>query len=126
MIKYFKFDREEIINNIKKTKKTNDGHYWYPKFLEMNEQQGDKDDDYYYSRDLFRYKMYFTDKDIDLYLSKKRKNINMDIKYRKALRFYETNKELKNFNVDDIVPPNSFSIGDLVDAYEFFILNSYI
>lgn len=121
MINYFKFDRNEIINIIKKKKRTKDGHYWCPEFMQMNELKGNKEDEYYYARELFRYKMYFTEKDIDLYLAKKKKNANMDIKYRKALRFYDTNKELTKFKVDDIVPPNAFTVSELVDAYEFII-----
>ena len=47
--------------------------------------------------------------------------VNTDVKYRKALRFYEINKELKNFKIDDIVPPNEFTVSELIDSYEYII-----
>ena len=65
--------------------------------------------------------MYFTDEDIELYLSKEKKDVNMDAKYRKGLQFYETNKELKSLNISDLVLPNEFTVEELIDSYEYII-----
>lgn len=122
MINLYKFNRNDIINLIKAQKKTNDGHYWYPNFDDINEMKGNEnDDEYYYARELFKHKMYFTVADIEIYLSKKKMKVNIDVKYRKALRFYEINKELKKFKIDDIVPPNEFTVAELIDSYEYII-----
>lgn len=121
MINHYKFSREDIVKIIKTKDKTEDGHYWFPDFDDFNELKGNKEDSYYYSRDMFKHKMYFTDEDIQLYTAKKKKNTDIDFKYRKAVRFYEINKELKSFNVNDIVPPNKFTVAELIDAYEYII-----
>ena len=122
MINHYKLDRNDIINLIKNNQKTRDGNYWYPYFDEINEEKGKKNDcDYYYPREMFKHKMYFTDEDVELYLSKEKKDINMDAKYRKSLQFYETNKELKSLNISDLVLPNEFTVEELIDSYEYII-----
>lgn len=122
MLNNYKFTRENIVKQITSfDEATQDGHYWFPLFDEINEEKGENLDDYFYPREMFKHKMYFTKEDIRLYLSKRKERINMDVKYRKALRFYETNKELKRFNVKDIVPPNEFTVGELIDAFEYIV-----
>lgn len=122
MLNNYKFTRENVVKQITSfDEATRDGHYWFPLFDEINEEKGENLDDYFYPREMFKHKMYFTKEDIRLYLSKRKERINMDVKYRKALRFYETNKELKRFNVKDIVPPNEFTVGELIDAFEYIV-----
>lgn len=124
MLLLYKFTREDIVKKIKSyDKQTNDGHYWFPIFDEVNEERGITTDDYYYPREMFKNKLYFTEDDIKLYLAKRKQRVNMDLKYRKALRFYDINKELKLYHVNDKVPPNEFTVGELIDAYEFIIYN---
>lgn len=121
MINHYKLSREDIVKLIKSEETTKDGHYWYPYFDDLNEIKGQKEDNYYYPREMFKHKLYFTNEDIELYLAKKKMNINMDVKYRKGIRFYDINKELKNLKLNDVVPPNQFSISELIDAYEYII-----
>ena len=84
MLTYYNLSRVELVKLIKSSNKTFDGNYWFPRFLELNFEKGKQSDsDYYYDREYFKYKMYFTRKDIEIFLSKKRNNkFDIDDFYR--------------------------------------------
>lgn len=120
----YRYSREEIVEIIKKCDKTKDGFYWCPKFRILNIDEGDKKDDYYYNRELFRFKLYFSDDEINLYLSKDRLDYNFLDFYRKSTRFYETNKNIVSLNINDYIAKKKFKVGELIDCFEF-IINNY-
>ena len=122
MLQNFKYKREEIIELLKKeSEKTQEGYYWFPKFIEMNmDENGLNDDDkYFYDRDLFKYKMYFNDKEIEAYLSEKVCFINIDDMQKKSFLFYETNYELKEHKLKNKVKNYLFNIEELIECFEY-------
>lgn len=129
MINEYKFSREKIISLIKSyNKRTRDGFYWYPNFILENLIQGnEKDYEYYYPRDFFKYKMYFSDNDIDAYLSKEKiSDYNSDSMYRKSYDFYDKNKDLCNIkNIKKRLPDVDFTIENLIDCYEYIYNNKF-
>lgn len=123
MEKKFKYSREELVSIIRSHEVTNDGLYWCPYVCDMLFDSGDNvDTKYAYSRKLFENKMYFAETDIELFLSERHiYNLFEDEYYNKSLRFRKTNGELVKLKVDDVVPGKEFTIGELVDCYEYII-----
>lgn len=128
MINEYKLSREKIVDMIKSNNnRTHDGFYWYPKFILENLIQGnEKDYEYYYPRDFFKYKMYFSNNDIDAYLSKKKLMFNIDSMYRKSFDFFDKNKDLINIdNIKKNIPSVDFTIENLIDCYEYIFNNKF-
>lgn len=121
----YKYSREEIVKIVKQCKKTKDGYYWCPKFRFLNLDVGNNKDDYYYNREMFRFKMYFSDNELNVYLSKDRLDYNFLDFYRKSCRFYETNKNIDSLDIDDYVIGKKFKLGELIDCFEFIVNNYY-
>ena len=113
--------REENVKYIKKCEKTKEGYYWCPDFLNKNLNEGGLNDDekYFYDRDLFKYKMYFSEEEINVYLSEKMCEFDIDQMYRKACLFHETNKELKKNKIKDKVGNYLFTLEELIDCFEY-------
>ena len=64
------FSRKDIVSLIKKNEKTKDGNYWYPDLINIILIKGKIDDNiYFYERSLFKYKLYYSELDIQLFLS---------------------------------------------------------
>lgn len=120
----YRHSREEIVKTIRNCEKTKDGFYWCPKFRILNLDVGNIKDDYYYKRELFEYKMYFSEKEIGVYLSKERLDYSFLDLYKKSQRFYENNKNIQSLNINDYVFKNKFKVGELIDCFEF-IINNY-
>lgn len=119
----YALSREDILHIIKKEKKTKDGNYWAPKIMNIMLIKGKvKDTEYYYERSLFKNKMYFSPIDIEIFLSKEPfSDLDIDEWSKKTLRFYETNKELADFDVNEYLPSQDFSVAELIDMYEYLI-----
>ena len=121
MIKYYKYKRYEIVEKIKKEKKTPDGYYWCPFFLEINlDDNGlNFDDEYFYDRELFKYKMYFSEIELDVYLSKNMCMFDVDDMYRKSCLFHESNKSLVNHKLTEKVDNYLCNVMELIECFEY-------
>ena len=127
MILYYCLSRKEIINIIKRKDKTSDGYYYFPDFNILNELKGNiVDVNYYYNRNIFKNKVYFTDYDINLYLSEKKiEDFDYD-EYRAIYdKFYDIFKEFKILNLKDKIPNEENTIENLIDTYEYIIKIKY-
>lgn len=129
MINEYKFSRKKLVELIKNNNKiTHDGFYWYPNFILENVIPGnEKDYEYYYPREFFKYKMYFSTNDLEAYLAlEKISDYNADGMYRKSFDFYDKNKDLCNIkNIKKKIPDVDFTIENLIDCYEYIYNNKF-
>jgi len=120
----FLFSRNDIVKLIRKNQKTKDGNYFCPFFNSINCLIGNVNDkDYYYNRYIFFNKYYFNEKDIDIYLSKKKKDIDLYDYQKKINKFYEIVKNIKINNLFDKIDGNLYNMADIIDNYEFLYEN---
>lgn len=122
MIHEYYYTREQIVENIINDGKiTNDGYYWYPNFININLKEGnEKDYEYYYPRELFKYKLYFSRYELKIYLSKIKLDYDIDDMYRKSIKFYENNISLININnINKKLPNVDFTLNELIDCFEY-------
>ena len=130
MIGYFKFKRESIVNNIKKSPKTQDGYYFYKKFPEQNSKPGKldgfNDKKYCYPRTLFKNKMCFDDKEIEMYLTEiNNEDFDVDKMLKRDEQILETITDFLDYNLFDKIPNYDFNLCELIDTciYIFNIKN---
>lgn len=111
--------RTKIYKLIRRCRQTGDGFYWCPVVRFLLDIEGPYVDTYYYPRELFIKKMYYSEYDLDMFMSKEEMDVNESEYWNDEEMFYDTNKELTSFEVYDNVVGQKFSIGELVDNYEF-------
>lgn len=119
----YAYSRDDIVRTIRDCECTSDGIYWCPYVWDKLMREGLLDDSIYaYKREMFEKKMYFTENDIDLFLSEK-KIFNLDELnyYNKSKRFSSINDDLKNLSIYDYVPNKLFTLEELLDCYEYII-----
>ena len=120
MLNSYNLSRIELVKLIKSSNKTLDGNYWFPRFLELAFEKGRQNDPYYYTREYFRYKMYFNKDEINIFLAKERKNdFDIEEMYRKSLMFYDVNKELSTLGINDYIPTQKYKLCELIDCFEY-------
>lgn len=120
MIETYAISRNDFYILIKYSKKTPDGYYWYPNFHNLCLKSGkNSDDGYYYDRKLFEYKLYFKPEELEAFVSKKKIDIDIDFMYRKSIKFYENNKELKYLDLKDNIPSSDYNLHELIDCFEY-------
>ena len=131
MIGYFKFKREDIVNKIKKSPKTQDGYYFYKKFPEQNSKEGKidgfNDKKYRYPRTLFKNKMCFDDKEIEIYLTEinNEEDFDVDKMLKRDEQILETIMDFLDYDLFDKIPNYDFNLCELIDTciYIFNIKN---
>lgn len=123
MIIEYEYCREQIVENILcDGKKTNDGFYWYPNFSYENLLEGNcKDYEFYYPREMFKFKLYFSKSEIEAYLAKNKiNNFDIDFMFRKSIQFYDNNKNLIEYkNINKKLPNVEFTLNELIDCFEY-------
>lgn len=120
MIEEYAITRKDLYTLIKLCDKTKDGYYWYPNFITLVIQKGNENDSkYYYSRDLFRYKLYFKPDELEAFLAEKKMDIDIDYMYRKSVIFYDNNKELSFLRLKDYIPRMKYKLYELIDCFEY-------
>ena len=130
MIGYFKFKRENIVNSIKNSPKTQDGYYFYKKFPEQNSKPGKidgfNDKKYRYPRTLFKNKMCFDDKEIEIYLTEiNNENFDIDKMIKRDQHLFETISDFLEYNLFDKIQNYDFNLCELIDTciYMFNLKN---
>lgn len=122
MIEGFKFSREEIVKMIKeKCERTKDGIYWTPNISAYLSTKGfTEDKDYYYPREDFFNKVYFTKLDFDYFLAIGRKNNYIyDLMHEIDKKFLETNYDTFGLKLKQKVKPYDFNVEELLNNYIF-------
>ena len=116
---YYKYTREEIIHKIQNTNKTTDGYYFAKDFNQMNENKSGNilDKGYYFNRNEFKNKYIFSEKDIELYLSKDKEDLNQLIRMQSFdKKIYEVIYEFINFELNSQLPSYPFTLNELIDT----------
>lgn len=119
----YAYSRDDIVQTIRDSERTSDGIYWCPYIWDKLMREGLIDDAIYaYKREMFEHRMYFTESDIELFLSE-RKIFNLDelSYYNKSKRFSSTNEDLKKLSIYDTIPNKLFTLEELLDCYEYII-----
>ena len=119
--------REDLINLIKKSPRTPDGFYYFPKFTQMAKIPGEIiDKNFYYSRDLFYNKKVFSNEDIQMFLSKEKSNYDLDLfifiknKINDIIGNCYEYCELK-----DKIPSMNYTLGELIDCALFVLMKKF-
>ena len=130
MKRYYKYPRKEIVELIKKSPKTCDGYYYFPKFSHYNLKVGninnERDTKYYYKRELFKNKICFNEYDINCYLSTL--EINYDVNKMEFIdeKIKDIIKDFTDLKLNDKVPSENYTLNELIDTSIFFYNNKYI
>lgn len=119
MINGYRFSREEIVKLIQeKCERTRDGIYWTPNISAYLCSKGLCEDKYYYQREDFLNKVYFTPLDFEYFLTTDKKN-NYIYDTMKAIdkNFINNNYDTFNLKLKNTVKPYLFNLEELLDNY---------
>lgn len=126
MLGCYKKTRENIVNIIRKSPQTEDGYYICKKFIDMNKQIGEhKDSGYIYSREKYNNKICFSEIEIESYLEKKEKKIDIDWMKERDDFIYKTIFRDLDLDINEKIPNEEFTLGELIDCTIFFFANKY-
>ena len=126
MLGCYKKTREDIVNIIKKCPKTKDGYYVCTKFINLNKQIGEnKDSGYIYDRQNYSNKVCFSEEDIESYLEKKSKKYNVDKMKIKDDFIYEIIAKDLDLGINEKIPGEDFTLGELIDCSMFYFFKKY-
>lgn len=116
----YKYTRKTILSLIRGGKKTKDGHFWCPYVFDLIELMGDvSDKDYFYPRRMFGSKLYWTELEIEMFMARENLNLDINTVNVNAVKFYETNKNLINFELNMKLYKMNFTLAELIDCFEF-------
>lgn len=119
MLRTYLLSRTEITSIIKGCPKTKNGFYWCPRFLELVFLNGPViEDDYFYDRELFINKLYFSNEDLKAFNSKKGLNFDIQFMKLKSNRFYEINGNLRTLQIKDKIYKELYTLEDVIDCFE--------
>lgn len=125
MEKRFRYTRQKLMKIINKCRISSEGVYWCPFLIDLIELEGEiSDDEYFYPREIFYKKMYFSEEDLEIFLSKTEKKLEINEYMHKNLNFYYTNQDILNLEIYDKIN-NLYTISELLDMYEFKYVNNY-
>lgn len=126
MLGCYKKSREDIVNIIKKSPKTKDGYYICKQFINMNKQIGEiKDSGYIYDRQNYSNKVCFSEEDINSYLEKEEKKYDIDRMKSKDDFIYEIIAKDIDLDLNDKIPNEDFTLGELIDCSMFYFFRKY-
>lgn len=117
MIRSNMFSRDELVLLIRKSPKTKDGYYFFPRFRELVLMAGKiRDTGYFYDRSIFKDKICFHETDIISFLSKK--SIKMDIELGRFVdnKILDVLKGLDNLNLSCKIDSKGTTIEELIDT----------
>lgn len=129
MILGYKFSREEIVNMIKeKCEKTKDDIYWTPNISVFLLQRGlSEDKKYYYPREDFYTKVYYTQLDFDFFLATKPINNYIHSMMQKIDEsFNNNNYDTFGLKLKHKVKPYDFNVEELLNNYIYIKYNLFI
>ena len=121
MLGFYKYTRKDIVNEIKKSPKTQDGYYVCKKFQIMNSEIAHLDGNkgiYYYPREIFADKLCFDEKEIEMYLATS-SNENFDYKkmQKRDSELLEIIDNLIAYDIFESIPGVEYNLGELIDTF---------
>ena len=124
MIGYYKYSREKIAEIIKKSPKTKDGFYFVKKFPELNNKpsqlDGEKDTEYYYKRSYFENKYVFDNFELECYLSKEKKNLDVDRMINCDNQLADIIFDFLDYKLNQKIDGFSYNLNELIDTTIYF------
>lgn len=122
----YKFDRETIVKKIKESPVTNDGYYFCKEFPRLNKLKGNKKDkNYIFDREYFKYKMVFTNAEIETYLDDIGDINNIDKIQKKDIFVYNIIKDYTKNKLHTKIPKTLFTLSELIDATIYYFNYKY-
>ena len=126
MLGCYKKHREDIVKIIKKSPKTEDGYYICKNFINLNKALGEnKDEGYIYNRSYYENKICFDEEDIKSYLEKKSNKFDVDKMKERDNFIYEIIVGDLDLDINDIIPNNKFTLGELIDCSIFYFYKKF-
>lgn len=126
MLGYYKKSREEIIKLIKKCQTTEDGYYFCPKFLKLNEEPGEKEDKKYtFNRGYFKNKICFNKAELEIYIETEPSYFNIEKMKAKDDFLYGIIKTDINKKLNKKIRNSHYTLGDLIDSAIFYFDYKY-
>lgn len=117
MIRSCLLSRKELVDLIKKSPRTKDGYYFFPRFKILMQTEGKiRDSGYYYDRYLFKDKICFDETDIKLFLSKKKIKVDFDLRKLVDDKVNQILEGLEYLELHDKIPGNDYTLEELIDS----------
>lgn len=117
MIRTNMFAREELVDLIKKSPKTKDGYYFFPRFPNLVLLTGKiKDNGYYYDRSIFKDKVCFHDEDLKSFLAKKSTKMDLVLERFIDNKLQEVLHGLENLNLCCKINSKGTTLEELIDT----------
>ncbi|MBP3916226.1 hypothetical protein [Clostridium sp.] len=125
MIRSSLFSRKEIVELIRKSPKTKDGFYFFPRFKIILLQDGThRDNGFYYDRSYFKDYICFNEDIISVFLSKTR-NRDLDLFDAIQRKVNEVIKGYEFLNIKDHIPNEEYTLEELIDTTIYMINYKY-
>ena len=122
MIKRCLFSRKELIEMIKKSPRTNDGYYFFPRFRILITQEGKINDTaYYYDRSYFKNYICFNDDDLNFFTTKKKSKMDIELFMFIQNKLNEVIKGFEFLSLKDIIPNEQYTLEELIDTTIYII-----
>lgn len=111
------FSREELVDMIKKSPRTKDGYFFFPRFRVLAFTPGKiKDTGYYYDRSIFSDKICFHEEDFRTFLAKR--SIKMDFQLERFIdnKLKDALRGLEYLDLKDKVGSKGYTLEELIDT----------
>ena len=117
MIRSCLLSRKELIKMIKDAPKTQDGHYFFPRFKVLVLSPGfERDNGFFYDRSIFQDKICFDEDDIKLFITKKRLAADFELKRIIDNKLKDVLKGIEYLDLKDKVPGQDYTLQELIDT----------
>lgn len=117
MIRRCLLSRSELVELIKRSPRTRDGYYYFPRFQSLLELPGTICDNvYYYDRSVFRNKICFDYIDLNAFLSTKKVHLDFELRRFIDSKLKDTLQGLESLSLYDIVKGHNFTLEELIDT----------
>ena len=129
MIGYYKYSRDKIADIIRKSPKTKDGFYFVRRFPELNtttyQLDGENDTKYYYKRSCFENKYVFDDFELECYLAKSDKKLDIERMNKCDDQIANVIFDFIDYDLNDKLNGFSYNLNELIDTtiYLFNVKN---
>lgn len=126
MIRSNLFSRKELVELIRKSPKTHDGYFFFPRFKNLVLSQGKiKDTGYFYDRCLFEEKMVFTEEEIRLFLAKRKIKFDTQLMHYIDLKLKDTLFGMEFLELKDKIAGKDYTLEELIDTTIYLIKYKY-
>lgn len=126
MIRSCLLSRKELVDLIKRSPRTKDGYYFFPRFRALILLEGDiRDTGYFYDRLMFKDKMCFDENDIRMLIAKKKVSVDIDLIRMIDTKIQSTLKGLEFLYIKDKIPGGDYTLEELIDSTIYFVKYKY-